>query len=100
MVLRDCRADARYRHLNGRRAGGRLGKAAREMIAVATSGGNHCCCCVVAHGAILRIRPRSPRLAGGIAANDYRAEISPLQRVQVALHANESSTPASGTSAR
>ena len=34
---------------------GKLSKAEREMIVVATSGVNQCLYCVVAHGAILRI---------------------------------------------
>ena len=37
-----------------------LTKAEREMIVVATSAANQCQYCVVAHGAILRVRARSP----------------------------------------
>ena len=37
-----------------------LSKAEREMIVVATSNDNNCLYCVVAHGAILRIRAKTP----------------------------------------
>jgi|GEM_PF-2136552 len=40
---------------------GGLSKGEREMIVVATSGLNNCLYCIVAHGAILRIREKSPR---------------------------------------
>ena len=42
---------------------GGLTKAEREMIVVATSGANGCLYCVVAHGAILRIYAKNPRVA-------------------------------------
>src|SRR5437588_8930720 len=42
---------------------GGLSKAEREMIVVATSALNDCLYCVVAHGAILRIRAKNPRVA-------------------------------------
>ncbi|MBL8452682.1 MAG: peroxidase-related enzyme, partial [Zoogloea sp.] len=48
-----------------------LTKAEREMIVVATSGANNCLYCVVAHGAILRIRAKNPRVADQLATN-YR----------------------------
>jgi uncharacterized peroxidase-related enzyme len=57
-----------------------LTKAEREMIVVATSGANGCPYCVVAHGAILRIRARNPRLADQVAVNYRKAEITPRQR--------------------
>lgn len=56
-----------------------LSKAEREMIVVATSGANHCAYCVVAHGAILRVRAKNPRLADQVAINHHRAEITPRQ---------------------
>ncbi len=74
---------------------GGLSKAEREMIVVATSGANNCLYCVVAHGAILRIRAKNPRLADQLATNYRRAEISPRQQAmldhafKVALHADE-----------
>src|SRR5260363_90249 len=51
-----------------------LSKAEREMIVVATSAANQCQYCVIAHGAILRIRAKSPEIADQIAIN-YRKEI-------------------------
>ena len=58
---------------------GGLSKAEREMIVVATSGANHCPYCVVAHGAILRIRAKNPRVADQVAVNYRKAEITPRQ---------------------
>ncbi|ATE61331.1 peroxidase-related enzyme [Thauera sinica] len=72
-----------------------LTKAEREMIVVATSGANECLYCVVAHGAILRIRAKNPRLADQLATNHRKAEITPRQRamldyaMKVALRAQE-----------
>lgn len=60
-----------------------LSKAEREMIVVATSGANRCVYCVVAHGAILRVRAKNPRLADQIALNHHRAEITPRQRAML-----------------
>jgi uncharacterized peroxidase-related enzyme len=57
-----------------------LSKAEKEMIVVATSAANDCLYCVIAHGAILRIRSKNPRLADQIAINYQRAEITPRQR--------------------
>jgi uncharacterized peroxidase-related enzyme len=64
---------------------GGLSKAEREMIVVATSALNHCLYCVVAHGAILRIRAKNPRLADQLATHPGRAEITPRQRAMVAF---------------
>jgi uncharacterized peroxidase-related enzyme len=64
------------------KAGG-LSKAEREMIVVATSGANQCQYCVVAHGAILRIRAKNPRLADQVAINYRKAEITPRQRAML-----------------
>jgi uncharacterized peroxidase-related enzyme len=64
---------------------GGLSKAEREMIVVATSALNHCLYCVVAHGAILRIRAKNPRLADQLATHPSRAEITPRQRAMVAF---------------
>lgn len=72
-----------------------LSKAEREMIVVATSGANQCLYCVVAHGAILRIRAKNPRVADQVATNYRKAEITPRQRamldfaMQVALDSAE-----------
>ncbi|MGQ9549538.1 MAG: peroxidase-related enzyme [Roseiflexus sp.] len=60
-----------------------LSKAEKEMIVVATSAANDCLYCVVAHGAILRVRSKNPRLAEQIAVNHRRAEITPRQRAML-----------------
>ncbi len=60
-----------------------LSKAEREMIVVATSGLSHCLYCVVAHGAVLRIRARNPRVADQLATNHRKAEITPRQRAML-----------------
>ena len=62
---------------------GGLTKAEREMIVVATSGANGCLYCVVAHGAILRIRARNPRVADQVAVNHGKAEITPRQKAML-----------------
>ena len=46
---------------------------------VATSAANSCLYCVVAHGAILRIRARSPTIADQVAVNYRKADITPRQ---------------------
>ena len=60
-----------------------LSKAEREMIVVATSGANRCPYCVVAHGAILRIRAKNPRVADQVAVNYHKAEITPRQKAML-----------------
>jgi uncharacterized peroxidase-related enzyme len=60
-----------------------LTKAEREMIVVATSAAAGCLYCVVAHGAILRIRAKNPRLADQLATNHRKAEITPRQRAML-----------------
>ncbi len=60
-----------------------LTKAEREMIVVATSGANNCLYCVVAHGAILRIRAKNPRVADQLATNYRKADITPRQRAML-----------------
>jgi uncharacterized peroxidase-related enzyme len=62
---------------------GGLSKAEREMIVVATSAANECSYCVIAHGAILRIHARNPRIADQIATNYRSAEITPRQRLML-----------------
>jgi uncharacterized peroxidase-related enzyme len=56
-----------------------LTKGDKEMIVVATSGAHDCLYCVVAHGAILRIYEKNPRLADQVAVNYRKAEITPRQ---------------------
>ena len=73
---------------------GGLTKAEREMIVVATSSANQCHYCVIAHGAILRIRAKNPRIADQIAINYRKADLTPRQRamldfaMKVSLEAN------------
>jgi uncharacterized peroxidase-related enzyme len=62
---------------------GGLTKAEREMIVVATSGANHCQYCVVAHGAILRIYAKNPRIADQLAVNYREADITPRQHAML-----------------
>lgn len=62
---------------------GGLTKAEREMIVVATSAANRCLYCVVAHGAILRVRAKDPRLADEIAVNYAKAPITPRQKAML-----------------
>jgi uncharacterized peroxidase-related enzyme len=62
-----------------------LTKGEREMIVVATSGANDCIYCVVAHGAILRVYEKHPRVADQVAVNYRKAEISPRQRAMLAF---------------
>jgi uncharacterized peroxidase-related enzyme len=74
---------------------GGITKAEREMIVVATSAANSCQYCVVAHGAILRVRAKDPRVADQVAVNYRKADITPRQRalldfaLKVALRAEE-----------
>ena len=63
--------------------GGSLTKGDREMIVVATSAANSCLYCVVAHGAILRIYEKKPRLADQVAINWRKADIAPRQRAML-----------------
>jgi len=62
---------------------GSLTKGEREMIITTTSAANHCLYCVVAHGAILRIRAKNPRVADQLATNYRKAEITPRQRAML-----------------
>src|SRR4051812_4435218 len=62
---------------------GKLSKAEREMIVVATSSANQCQYCVIAHGAILRIRAKNPLIADQIAANYRKADITPRQKAML-----------------
>ncbi|MCU4186698.1 peroxidase-related enzyme [Acidiferrimicrobium sp. IK] len=64
------------------RSGG-LSKAERELVVVATSGANHCAYCVVAHGAILRIRAKDPRLSDHVAVNPWGVELPARSRAIV-----------------
>jgi len=61
----------------------KLSKAEKEMIVVATSGANQCRYCVVAHGAILRIYAKNPRIADQLATNWRKAELTPRQAAMI-----------------
>lgn len=62
---------------------GNLTKAEREMIVVATSNANQCQYCVIAHGALLRIRAKNPRIADQVAVNYRKADITPRQKAML-----------------
>ena len=91
----ECRAFFAYHDALMLRDTLALNKAEREMIVVATSGANDCVYCVVAHGAILRIYTKNPRIADQVAINHRKAEVTEKQRamldfaLKVCLHSNE-----------
>ena len=91
----ECRAFFAYHDALMDKASPALNKADREMIVVATSGANDCVYCVVAHGAILRVYTKNPRIADQVAINHRKAEITPKQRamldfaMKVCLKSNE-----------
>lgn len=62
---------------------GKLTKAEREMIVVATSNANQCQYCVIAHGAILRIRAKNPLVADQVAINYRKADITERQKAML-----------------
>ena len=62
-----------------------LTKAEREMIVVAVAGANDCLYCFVAHGAILRVYAKQPRVADQVGVNYLKAEITPRQRAMLAF---------------
>ncbi|MGH1417760.1 MAG: peroxidase-related enzyme [Hyphomicrobiaceae bacterium] len=57
--------------------------AEKEMIVVATSNDNNCQYCVIAHGAILRIRAKNPKIADQVAVNYRKSDISDRQRAML-----------------
>lgn len=91
----ECRAFFAYHDALMFKESAALNKAEREMIVVATSGANDCLYCVVAHGAILRVYTKNPRIADQVAINHRKAEITAKQRamldyaLKVALRSNE-----------
>jgi uncharacterized peroxidase-related enzyme len=62
-----------------------LTKAEREMIVVAVAGANDCLYCFVAHGAILRVYAKEPRIADQVGINYRKAAITPRQRAMLAF---------------
>jgi len=95
----ECRAFFAYHDALMDKASPALNKAEREMIVVTTSGANDCVYCVVAHGAILRVHTKNPRIADQVAINHRKAEITPKQSamldfaLKVCLHSNEIDEP-------
>ena len=90
----ECRAFFAYHDALMLKETAALSKAEREMIVVTTSGANDCVYCVVAHGAILRVYTKNPRIADQVAINHRKAEITAKQRamldfaLKVCLHSN------------
>ena len=70
-----------------------LSPAEREMVVVATSGARSCTYCVVAHGAVLRVRARDPRIADFLATNPRQAPVTPRQAALLAYAVKLSLTP-------
>ena len=62
-----------------------LTKGERELIVVATSAANDCHYCVIAHGAIARIRMKSPLIADQVATNYRKADLTDRQRAMLAF---------------
>ncbi len=60
-----------------------LSRAEREMIVVATSAANQCLYCVIAHGALVRVYSKNPRLADQLAVSHLGAEIDDRQRLML-----------------
>jgi uncharacterized peroxidase-related enzyme len=79
----EFRAFVGYHDVLMLKEGGSLTKGERAMIVVATSGANDCLYCVVAHGAILRIYEKAPKLADQLATNWRKADLTPRQRAMI-----------------
>jgi uncharacterized peroxidase-related enzyme len=60
-----------------------LTAADKELIVVATSAANDCLYCMVAHGAVARIRARSPLIADQVAVDWRKADVSERQRAML-----------------
>jgi uncharacterized peroxidase-related enzyme len=60
-----------------------LTAAEKELIVVATSAANDCLYCVVAHGAVARIRARSPLIADQVAVDWRKADLTERQRAML-----------------
>ncbi|MEF8842857.1 MAG: peroxidase-related enzyme [Haloarculaceae archaeon] len=56
-----------------------------EMLVVTVSGVNDCLYCVVAHGALVRIYARAPKLADQLATNWRSADLSPRHEAMCAF---------------
>ena len=62
---------------------GGLSAADKELIVVATSAANDCLYCVVAHGAVARIRARSPLIADQVAVDWRKADLTDRQKAML-----------------
>ncbi|XP_061756304.1 uncharacterized protein si:ch211-175m2.5 [Nerophis ophidion] len=62
---------------------GRLTKADRELIVVATSVHNKCLYCVVSHSALHRIYSKNPTLSDQVAINYENAALGPRERAML-----------------
>ncbi|XP_005913462.1 uncharacterized protein si:ch211-175m2.5 [Haplochromis burtoni] len=62
---------------------GRLTKADRELIVVATSIYNRCLYCVVSHGALHRIYSKNPTLCDQVIVNYENADLAPRERAML-----------------
>ena len=76
-----------------------LTKGERELIVVATSAANNCLYCVVAHGAVARIRLKSPLIADQVAVDWRKADLSPRQKAMLGFAVKLAVTPAEVTEA-
>lgn len=62
---------------------GRLTKADRELIVVATSSYNKCLYCVVSHGALHRIYSKKPTVSDQVVVNYKNAELTPREHAML-----------------
>ena len=89
----ECRAFFAYHDFLMHKESG-LTKGEREMIVVTTSALNECLYCIISHGAVLRIREKSPIISDQLANNYRKAAITTRQRamldfaVKVSQHSN------------
>ena len=74
-----------------------LDRAEVEMIVVAVSGVNHCYYCNVAHGALLRIYSKQPKLADQLVANYRTADVTDAQMVMLDVAVKLTERPAEVT---
>ena len=71
-----------------------LTAAEKELIVVATSAANDCLYCVVAHGAVARVRARSPLIADQVAVDWRKADLTPRQRAMLGFAVRLATRPA------
>jgi uncharacterized peroxidase-related enzyme len=76
-----------------------LTAAEKELIVVATSAANDCLYCVVAHGAVARVRARSPLVADQVAIDWRKADVTERQRAMLGFAVKLAVEPAGVTEA-